>query len=144
MPIVGIQDFIQLTASEVAWVQQGAGLTYAKGTILVADSSGDLQTLAVGANNLAIVADSGETLGLKYSSVATGSPADDIKLNGTINSSNTAFTLEHPSTPSPVASLILDYNGQIILADIDYTLTGTAVATLFVPTGGTMRGWYRY
>ena len=57
MPVQQFIDFTQLTLAEVAWVQQGAGLTYAKGTVLVADSAGNLQTLGVGTNGHAILAD---------------------------------------------------------------------------------------
>lgn len=43
--------------------------TYAKGDILVGTSGGAVSKLAVGANGLVLMADSGETLGVKYGAV---------------------------------------------------------------------------
>jgi hypothetical protein len=43
-----------------------------KGGLLVGDGTGNPSVLAVGANGLALVADSGETTGLKYASAGVG------------------------------------------------------------------------
>ena len=72
MTVTPVFDFTQLTTAEVDWVQQGAGLTYAKGTILVSDGSGDLQALAVGTNTYTITADSAQAYGIKWSVVVGG------------------------------------------------------------------------
>lgn len=75
MPINPITQYSKLTTSEAAWVQQGTGLIYAKGTILVSDGAGLLQALAVGTNDHVLTADSTETLGIKWSS--GGASAND-------------------------------------------------------------------
>ena len=43
-----------------------------KGGLLVGDGTGNPSVLAVGANGLALVADSGEATGLKYASAGVG------------------------------------------------------------------------
>lgn len=63
---------------------------------------------------------------------------------GTINGSNTAFTLAF--TPSPLASLQLFYNGQLQDVGVgnDFTISGNAITMLFAPsTGSKLRAWYR-
>ena len=78
MPISPEIEYGQLTTAEVLWVQQGAGLTYAKGTILVADSSGDLQALAIGTNDYVLTADSAEILGIKWAVGGGGGTGDVV------------------------------------------------------------------
>ena len=78
MPIEPILDLTQLTDNEVAWVQQGAGLTYAKGTILVADADGNLQTVGVGVDSDVLTADSTQPYGVKWATAgSTGLPVAD-------------------------------------------------------------------
>ena len=43
-----------------------------KGGLLVGDGTGNPSVLAIGSNGLALVADSGETTGLKYASAGVG------------------------------------------------------------------------
>ena len=60
---------------------------------------------------------------------------DNIVPSGTINGSNTAFTL--PSTPNPADSLKLQYNGQLMKAGgEDYTLSGATVTLNVAPISG--------
>ncbi len=64
---------------------------------------------------------------------------------GTINGSNTVFTLAN--APSPAASLILILDGVVETQGSDYSISGASVTFIngVVPqTGDTLRGWYRY
>jgi len=63
----GIDGLDELTSAETAWVINAAGLTYALGTMLVSDTNSDLNALPVGTNGQILVADSNETLGVKWS-----------------------------------------------------------------------------
>jgi hypothetical protein len=70
--------------------------------------------------------------------------ADNETPSGTINGSNTVFTLS--ASPSPSASLQLFYNGQIldVGAGNDFTISGSSVTMLFAPaTGSKLRAWFR-
>lgn len=71
--------------------------------------------------------------------------ADAEAPSGTKNSSNLNFTLAH--TPSPAASLQLDWNGLILLAGTDFTLSGAAITMASGNAPGatdTFQAWYRY
>lgn len=69
--------------------------------------------------------------------------ADDETPSGTINGSNTAFTLAH--TPSPAASLMLFQNGVLNRRMTDYTLSGANITFSVAPTtGDNLRAFYRY
>ncbi len=76
--------------------------------------------------------------------VLTGTFADAETPSGTINSSNTAFTLAH--TPSPAADLQLFLNGQLLIAGgADYTLATAAITMTAAPkTGDVLIASYRY
>lgn len=97
-------------------------------------------------------ADDGGTLGttaITYvqdptSSLSSSNFVDDEAPAGSINGANTAFTLAF--TPSPLSSLQLYYNGQLMEpgAGNDYTITGNAITMLFAPsTGSRLTCWYR-
>lgn len=65
----------------------------------------------------------------------------------TVSGSGTAWTLAH--SPNPVASLILiqqvtGFGGITLIANTDYTISGTAVTTTNNISAGTLRAWYRY
>lgn len=62
--------------------------------------------------------------------------------NGIVNGSNTAFTLS--VAPSPVASLKLFVNGQLLTSGgVDYTLSGTDITLETAPpTGSVIRAWF--
>lgn len=76
--------------------------------------------------------------------VLSGTFADAEVPSGTINGSNTAFTLAH--TPNPAASLNCFENGvQQRAAGADYTLaTATITYGTAPPTGSTLDCFYRY
>lgn len=97
-------------------------------------------------------ADDGGTLGttaITYvqdpsAGLSSSNFADNETPAGTINGVNTAFTLAF--TPSPLTSLLLFYNGQVLDAGAgnDFTITGAAITMLFAPaTASKLRAWYR-
>lgn len=53
---------------------------------------------------------------------------------GTVNGSNTAFTLPH--TPSANANVSLYLDGILLYLGIDYTLSGTAITMTTAPAVG--------
>ncbi len=79
----GLDGLDELTNAETVWVANAAALSYSKGTILAADTSGILGALGVGTNGFVLTADSGETLGIKWAAnlsgdvVGPGSSTDD-------------------------------------------------------------------
>lgn len=66
--------------------------------------------------------------------------------SGTINGSNTTFTLTH--TPNPSVSLQLYENGIMQRAGVDYTLSGSTITMTQAPMGGsspdTLVAFYRF
>lgn len=77
-------------------------------------------------------------------SVLTGTFSDAETPSGTINSSNTSFSLAH--TPNPAGDLQLYLNGQQLIAGgADYTLaTATITMTAAPKTGDVLIAFYRY
>ncbi|MGA3295268.1 MAG: hypothetical protein ABSE45_14970 [Candidatus Acidiferrales bacterium] len=76
--------------------------------------------------------------------VLTGTFSDAETPSGSINGSNTSFTLAH--TPNPSADLQLYLNGQQLIAGgSDYTLsTATITMTAAPKTGDVLIAFYRY
>lgn len=76
--------------------------------------------------------------------ILTGTFADAETPSGTINGSNTTFTLAH--TPNPAASLSLYKNGQQIVAGgADFTLATATITMVTAPaTGDVLVAYYRY
>jgi hypothetical protein len=70
--------------------------------------------------------------------------SDEETPTGTVNGSNTSFTLAN--TPSPASSLELQVNGQTLASGgEDFTLaTATITFVTAPPTGSIIRAWYRY
>ena len=63
--------------------------------------------------------------------------------SGTVNGSNTAFTLAN--APSPAASLQLFQNGILAIQGTDYALSGTGITFTSAPsTGAILNAFYRY
>lgn len=77
---------------------------------------------------------------------AIGAPnfADQETPSGSINSSNTAFTLAN--APSPAGSLLLVQNGLVLKGGgVDYTLSGANITMVTAPaTGDDLAAWYRH
>ena len=72
--------------------------------------------------------------------------ADNETPGGTINGSNTLFTLAQ--APSPTTSLILVLNGQVQTQGVEYTLSGSTITFATAPdsafSGLPFKAWYRY
>lgn len=70
--------------------------------------------------------------------------ADQEVVNGACNGSNVTFTLSHP--PSPQLSLLLNYNGLVLIQGVDFSLSGLTITFIsFIPqTGDRLEAWYRY
>lgn len=100
----------------------GSGNAFAATTV-----TGDVTISSAGVTAVNNTAGSGF---LKYTNIVSNETP-----SGTINSSNTAFTLAF--TPQ-VTSLVLYLNGQRLKsgAGNDYTVSGTAITMLFAPTTG--------
>lgn len=107
--------------------------------------------------NLVLLATSGSGEFIRKTSSTTfenATPAAGSSLNfsdsetpsGTINSSNTVFTLAN--SPSPATSLILHLNGQILTQGVEYTLSGSTITFATAPdelfSGLPFKAWYRY
>jgi hypothetical protein len=62
----------------------------------------------------------------------SGNFAYDETTSGTLDGSNTTFTLAH--TPNPSSSLILTNNGQVLTGGgVDYTLSGDTITMVNAP-----------
>lgn len=103
-------------------------------------TKGDLYTFtsvdarqAVGANDTVLMADSTTSTGIKWAAASATSMVRNETPSGTINSSNTSFTLA--STPL-TNSLRLYLNGQRLTYTNDYTLSGTTITMVVAPTTG--------
>jgi hypothetical protein len=75
----------------------------------------------------------------------SSSNADGETPSGTVNGTNTTFTLSH--SPNPSASLILVRNGLVMSLNTDFTLNANTITflTASIPqTGDTLVAWYRY
>lgn len=60
---------------------------------------------------------------------------DRITPTGTINGSNTVFTV--PNAPNPALSLQLYLNGQLLSpSGVDYTLSGSTITYVLPPQSG--------
>ena len=54
--------------------------------------------------------------------------------SGTINGTNKTFTIN--KAPNPISSLKVYWNGQLLLAGSDYTLSGTTITMEEAPDSG--------
>lgn len=99
------------TGDVVGSANGGTGFsTYNRGDLLVANSSGVLQRLAVGANGDVLVADDAESLGVRWSSSAGAAAA--------------FTTIDCPSGTDPVATTASDT--LTLAANAPVTITGNA------------------
>jgi hypothetical protein len=69
--------------------------------------------------------------------------SDNETPTGTLDGSNTIFTLDN--TPNPSGSLLQFKNSSLMLQGIDYTLSQNTVTFTVPPaTGSNLRAWYRW
>jgi hypothetical protein len=133
--VVGLTNALALTT------QRGVGFTLGRTAII--DSSGLIDGASGNLTDCMHVDGTSGSCG-----TATGvypGFSDSEVPSGTINSSNSAFTLAF--TPSPAGSLNLYLNGLRLDANVDYTLSANAI-TFFVAstpqTGDLLLASYRY
>ena len=105
----------------------------AKADLLVGASSGVVDNLAVGTNGQVLTADSAETLGVKWSTAATG----DVTLTGT-------QTLTNKTLTAPIINLSINANTgttyTFVLADNGKLVTSNnaSAQTLSIPTNASV------
>lgn len=105
----------------------------AKADLLVGASSGVVDNLAVGTNGQVLTADSAETLGVKWSTAATG----DVTLTGT-------QTLTNKTLTAPIINLSINANTgttyTFVLADNGKLVTSNNASdqTLSIPTNASV------
>jgi hypothetical protein len=106
----------------------------AKGDLLVAATSATVDNLAVGTNDFALVADSAQTLGVKWQNLSSRT---ETLTNKTINYNNNTIT------NLPAANLNLVLNAQtgttytLVAGDVNklVTLDNAAAVTVTIPNG---------
>jgi hypothetical protein len=109
------------------------GWATAKGDLVVAQSSTTYANLAVGSDTFVLTADSTQANGIKWAAnpaLATTNFVNGEVPTGTINGSNTTFTLAN--TPSVAASVHVFVNGlrQLLGTGNDYTFSSTTITFL--------------
>lgn len=100
--------------------------TYSKGDHLIGTSAGSLQTLAIGTDGFALVADSSQTLGVKWASVA---------VTPTTFSANTGSATPTNNSLSVVGTAPISISGSgntltAALSTVPVSLGGTGVSTM--------------
>lgn len=89
--------------------------------------------IPVGTNGQVLTADSTNSLGVSWQAASAVSLVSNEVPSGSINSSNTAFTLAN--TPLS-GSLKVFLNGQRLTVTNDYTISGTSLTMVVAPTTG--------
>lgn len=113
-------------------------------TKFIANSAVTAAKLNSGAATNGQVATANGSGGVTYVTPAGASTYIQEAPSGTINGSNTAFTLSQ--TPVSAASVLLFLDGVFMTQGVDYTISGTSItATGIVPaTGQSLRAAYNY
>jgi hypothetical protein len=135
--VVGLQNALSLTPAK--------GVGFALGRTAVINSSGQVDAAAGNLSDCVRVDGSSGPCGGSGGGGVLPSFSDGEVPAGTVNGSNTAFTLAF--SPSPVASLELYVNGLRMDSGIDYALSGKALTFLTVSTpqtGDLLLANYRY
>jgi hypothetical protein len=102
-------------------------------------------TVTLAAVGLVLLYSDGTNVTQITGSGSGGSPnfSDEETPSGSINGSNTAFSLAF--TPNPAASLLLVKNGIVLQQGTDYTLSGAAITMATAPASGdVLLAWYRH
>lgn len=117
-----------------------ANLTSSLGTVTT-----NVSTLTTSLNSLTNTVNGlVSTVNALSSVTSTAVYVDAQTPSGTINGTNTTFTL--PSTPSPVGSLALYRNGLLQMVGVDYSLSGAVITFLSGSTpqsGDVLQAYYR-
>ncbi|HUA87127.1 MAG TPA: hypothetical protein VMB85_24895 [Bryobacteraceae bacterium] len=134
--VTGLQNQLTIRPQE--------GVSFTVGRAAVIDTSGEIDGASGNLSDCVRVDGSSGPCGSGGSGVLP-SFSDEETPAGTINGSNTAFTLAY--SPSPAASLLLYLNGLLMTQGVDYTLNGNAITFLpaSIPqTGDVVTASYRY
>ena len=97
----------------------------AKGDLAVGTGSDTAIRVGVGSNNQVLVADSGQTAGVKWADAANSQLTQPT---GTINGTNTAFTL----SSAPVGDIVVYLNG-LQVRETGYSVSGTTLTMTAAP-----------
>ena len=139
---VQISDVTGLENELAIRPQEGIGFTI--GRTAVIDTSGQIDGASGNLSDCVHVDGSSGACGAGGGGVLP-SFSDAETPSGSINGSNTAFTLAH--APSPVTSLDLYLNGLLMKQSTDYTLSGNAISFVTASTpqaGDILTASYRY
>ncbi len=135
--VVGLQNELE--------VRPMRGVGFGLGRAAVINSSGQIDGASGALTDCVRVDGSSGPCGTGAGGVLSGSFADAEVPGGTINGSNTVFTLGH--VPSPATSLQLYRNGLRMRVDSDFQLNGSTI-TFFVAStpqaGDLLVANYRY
>jgi hypothetical protein len=121
----------------------GVGTHTAHG-VLIGEGTSAVATTAVGNTAQCFLGSTGADPGWGACPNGSISFADAEVPSGTINGSNTSFTLAN--APSPAGSLILTKNGVVQKAGgTDYTLSSLTITYAAAPVSGdALLAWYRF
>ena len=143
-----------------------AGVLLNSAAGLVSSSAGPLAIANGGTNNASLAVTAGGTLytdGTKVVNVGAGTSGQFLKSNGasaptwasptvnfaqeiptgTVNGSNTSFTLAH--TPASTASVEIRLDGIVLLQTTDYTQSGATITFVTAPsTGQVVSAYYTF
>ena len=125
-----IGDEFYLSPTDGVWDQLDVLTT--KGDILSQSAAGTYARLGVGSNDQALLADSGETTGLKWGSVGSVTLVRGETPTGDIDGSNTSYTIAN----TPVTDSLRLYQNGVRLnegAGNDYTISGTTITMATAP-----------
>lgn len=135
--VVGLQNELEIRPMR--------GIGFGLGRAAVINSSGQLDGAVGTLSDCVRVDGSSGPCGSGGGSGVTGAFSDGEIPAGTINGSNTTFTLTN--APDPESSLQLFRNGLLMRASVDYTLSGNVITFLVAATpqpGDLLVSSYRY
>ena len=135
--VVGLQNELEIRPMR--------GVGFGLGRAAIINSSGQLDAAAGSLTDCIRVDGSSGACGSGGGGGVYGAFQDNETPAGTINGSNTTFTLVN--TPDPSSSLMLYRNGLLMQESVDYTVSGNVVTFLVSSTpqaGDLLRASYRY
>ncbi len=135
--VVGLQNELEIRPMR--------GVGFGLGRAAIINSSGQLDAASGSLTDCVRVDGSSGPCGSGSGGGVYGAFTDNEIPAGTVNGSNTTFTLVN--TPDPASSLMLYRNGLLMQESVDYSLSGNVVTFLVASTpqaGDLLRANYRY
>lgn len=135
--VIGLQNELE--------VRPMRGIGFGLGRAAVINSSGQIDGASGALSDCVRVDGTSGPCGGGGGGFLSGAFADNEIPSGTVNGSNTVFTLVR--APSPAASLLLYRNGLLMRQNIDYQLTATTITFFLASTpqsGDLLAASYRY